>query len=194
MSGELMPRSPQTRMSDADREMVAGRLRAAHGEGRLTLEEFEQRLSGALAARTFGEVEPFLADLPGNPVTVAVPEHAVLRTTAATLKRQGTWVVARRLMVVGKGGGVKLDFTDALISDRVVEIDLDVFLGSTRLVLPPGASVDIDDVEFVAGSPHVRRVPTSPIPGPGLHFKVRGKQRGGSLVVRYRRRFGKWKW
>jgi hypothetical protein len=90
---------------------------------------------------------------------------------------------------------VKLDFTDAAIAHRVVEIDLNVVAGSTTLVLPRGASVDIDNVEMVAGSAHVRGgVPTSPTGGYERHFVVRGKQRAGSLTVRHQRRFWRWRW
>ncbi|MFC4531553.1 DUF1707 SHOCT-like domain-containing protein [Sphaerisporangium dianthi] len=194
MSGELAPRSPEWRMSDADRERVAERLQAAAGEGRLSQEEFEQRLSGVLAARTFGEVEQYVADLPGAAISIPVQERGELRTTAAGLKRRGRWVVPRQLLVTAKAGSVKLDFTDALISHPVVEIYLDVVAGSTTLVLPRGATVDIDNVEMVAGNSHVRKLTTSPIAGDGLHFVVRGKQRLGSLTVRPQRRLGNWKW
>jgi hypothetical protein len=194
MSGELVPDPSTVRMSDADREAVAERLRKAVGEGRLTLDEFEQRVSGVLAARTFGDVEPFVADLPGGPASPPAPEQAELRTTAASLKRRGRWVVPRRLRVTAWAGSVKLDFTEALIAHHLVEIELNVSAGSTVLVLPPGASVDIDSVEMVAGNAHVRGVPTTPIPGSERHFVVRGKQRAGGLVVRYQRQFWRWRW
>jgi hypothetical protein len=181
-------------MSDADRERVAERLNAAVGEGRLTLVEFEQRLSGVLAARTFGEVEQFLADLPGSPASAQAPEQVDLRTTAATLKRRGRWLVARRLRVTAMAGSVKLDFTDAVIAHQVVEVELDVYAGSTTLVLPRGASVDIDNVEMVAGNSHVRGVPTAPVGPYGHHFVVSGKQTAGGLVVRHQRRFWRWRW
>lgn len=179
-------------MSDADRERVADRLRSAVGEGRLTLDEFEQRLSGVLAARTFGEVEPFVADLPGGPVSVSPPDYGHLRTTAAGLKRRGRWVVPRRLLVTARAGSVTLDFTDAVVAHRIVDVELDVSAGSTTLVLPPGASVDIEGVELVAGSSAVRGV--SSCQGQGPHFLVCGKQRAGRLVVRPQRRFLCWRW
>jgi hypothetical protein len=136
-----------------------------------------------------------VADLPGGPVSAPAPEHAELRTTAASLKRQGRWVVARRLQVSAKAGSVKLDFTDALIAHRVVDIDLNVTAGSTTIVVPRGASVDIDNVEMVAGSARVRGgVPNTAFPGHEQHFVVHGKQRAGSLVVRYQRRFLRWRW
>jgi hypothetical protein len=194
MSDELVPKPPQVRMSDADREKVAERLRRALDEGRLTLEEFDQRLTGVLAARTFVEVEPLVSDLPGGQVFPPVLERAELRTTAASLKRRGRWVVARRLQVTARAGSVTLDFTDAVIAHQVVEIDLNVSAGSTTLVVPQGASVDVDNVELIAGSARVRGVPTLPFAGPELHFVVRGKQRAGSLIVRHQRRFWRWRW
>lgn len=53
------------RASDADRDRVAERLRHAATEGRLLTEELEQRLESALSARTYGQLEALLADLPG---------------------------------------------------------------------------------------------------------------------------------
>jgi len=194
MSDELVPQPPQLRISDADREKVAERLRGALGEGRLTLEEFDERLTGVLAARTFAEVEPFVSDLPGGQAAPPALEHAELRTTASTLKRRGRWVVARQLQVTAKAGSVILDFTDAVIAHRVVEIDLNVYAGSTTLIVPPGASVDVDSVELIAGQTRVRGVPNVPFAGPELHFVVRGKQRAGSLIVRQQRHFWRWRW
>lgn len=54
------------RASDADRDAVIDRLREAAGEGRLESDELEQRVDGALRARTYGELEEFLADLPAD--------------------------------------------------------------------------------------------------------------------------------
>jgi hypothetical protein len=54
------------RASDADREQVAERLRKATGEGRLSAEELEQRLSTLFRARTYGELDALVADLPSG--------------------------------------------------------------------------------------------------------------------------------
>ena len=53
------------RAGDADRERVAERLRAALDEGRLNLYEYDDRLREAYAAKTYGELDALLADLPG---------------------------------------------------------------------------------------------------------------------------------
>jgi hypothetical protein len=60
-----MPGDPRIRASDADRDRTASLLREHHAEGRLTAEEFDDRLDRALAAKTRGELDELLADLPG---------------------------------------------------------------------------------------------------------------------------------
>ena len=59
------------RVSDADRDRVAGRLRDHFAEGRLTQDELDERISAALHAKTVGDLRPVTADLP-EPVPVAV--------------------------------------------------------------------------------------------------------------------------
>jgi Domain of unknown function (DUF1707) len=61
-----MARYESLRASDADREAVTDRLRQAAGEGRLEPEELEERVEAALRARTYGELSPLVADLPGR--------------------------------------------------------------------------------------------------------------------------------
>ena len=59
-----MPGDPRIRASDADRDRVASLLREHHAAGRLTAEEFHERMDRALEARTLGELDELLADLP----------------------------------------------------------------------------------------------------------------------------------
>ena len=54
------------RASDADREAVVHKLRAHAAEGRLDPEELEERVGGALRARTGGELDALLEDLPAS--------------------------------------------------------------------------------------------------------------------------------
>ena len=59
-----MPSDSRIRASDADRDRVAELLQEHHAAGRLTAEEFAERLDAALRARTLGELDTLLADLP----------------------------------------------------------------------------------------------------------------------------------
>ena len=80
------------RVSDADRGMVAGQLKKAHAEGRLDLDEFDERTRRVWDARTFGELAAVTSDLPEvrQPVPWARSE---LATEPAA---QSTSAVARR--------------------------------------------------------------------------------------------------
>lgn len=179
-------------MSDTDRNRAVERLGSALAEGRLTMGEYDERLSGVLAARTFGDLTPYFTDIPGDQLFAPAPEFLEIRSTASSLKRQGSWVVPRRLLATARAASVRLNFTDAVIVEPTVEIELDVRAGSTTLVLPRGASADVDQVAIVAGSARARGVPNAR--GAGPHFIVRGHQVAGSLVVRYERRFLRWRW
>ncbi len=54
------------RASDADREQVTERLRHAAAEGRLLAHELDERLGRALRAKTYGELDATVSDLPGS--------------------------------------------------------------------------------------------------------------------------------
>jgi hypothetical protein len=60
-----VPGDPRLRASDADRERTVQLLREHHAEGRLDIEEFHERLNAAYAAKTMGDLDEILADLPG---------------------------------------------------------------------------------------------------------------------------------
>lgn len=72
------------RASDVDREQVVERLRHAATEGRLRTEELEERLAAAFAARTYGELDPLVTDLPA-PVAPAPAPARTNRVPAWTL-------------------------------------------------------------------------------------------------------------
>jgi hypothetical protein len=71
-----MARRATLRASDADRELVADRLRHATAEGRLSADELEERLEAGFAARTYGELDAVVDDLPGQTVRRRERHHA----------------------------------------------------------------------------------------------------------------------
>ena len=56
----------ETRASNAEREAVVQRLLSAVHEGRLSLDEFDERSATAYAAKTHRELQALTRDLPGN--------------------------------------------------------------------------------------------------------------------------------
>ena len=79
---------PETRVSDAEREAVAIRLREAAVEGRLTLDELAQRLERAYVARTAGELEPVAADLPAAAPAAPARRRPARRRVVSVLSGQ----------------------------------------------------------------------------------------------------------
>jgi hypothetical protein len=75
-------RRPLLRASDADRERVAQRLREAAIDGRISAQELDERLGGALRAATYGELDQLIVDLPAA-TTAAGDAAAAANVTAA---------------------------------------------------------------------------------------------------------------
>ena len=87
------------RASEADRDIVAERLHHATVEGRLLAEELDERLGLALSARTFGELEPLVADLPGSRTAPVGAPRVPLRVVAVlvlTVLLAALGVIARQ--------------------------------------------------------------------------------------------------
>lgn len=190
MSGELVP-DGKLLMGDADRERVVARLHGAVGEGRLTLAEFEERMAGVLAARTFGDVVPYLEGLPAAPIGPNPAVRSQLNVRGSSLRRQGRWVVPSTLAIEATGSGVVLDFTEAVISSSVVELDFKLRGSSVRMIVPVGSSVDLGGVSLTGSSAKARKVADHP--AGGIHFTVVGEARGSSIKARPPRQW-LWPW
>jgi hypothetical protein len=122
-------------------------LRAAAGDGRLTGDEFDERLEAAVSSRTLGELAALTADLAGGPgrsVAATAQTQDVLRINKCrgSVRRYGRWVVPRRLELRSSWCDVTLDFTNAVITCDTVRIDMDVRGGSLILLVRPGTVVD----------------------------------------------------
>jgi hypothetical protein len=89
-------RAAAQRASDADRDIAADVLCAAVGDGRLTLDELDDRLGAALSARTTTELAALIADLPGRPSArpAGPPGKASARPGARTPSR---WALIQSL-------------------------------------------------------------------------------------------------
>lgn len=92
----MTERRQDLRAADADRQAVADRLQAALSEGRLTLAEYDERLRQAYAARTYGDLDALLTDLP--PVRPAADSQVVPAHPGTPADRTGhptaRWLVA----------------------------------------------------------------------------------------------------
>jgi len=94
----MTDRRRNMRASDADREQVVERLRRAADDGRLFVDEFDQRLGQALNARTYGELDAIVGDLPPERALIKRPGRArtVLRRSYLVSRAGRAGIVLRR--------------------------------------------------------------------------------------------------
>jgi hypothetical protein len=175
---------PELRASDADRERVAEVLRDAVAEGRLDMEEFEERLEATYKARTYGELTPITRDLPA-PGIAPPPVNMVKEpvdsgswagrivggegsSTAAVaimsgFQRKGRWTVPKRFTAVAFWGGGEIDLREANFADREVEINCIAIMGGAQIIVPPGVEVVVRGIGIMGGFDHSQEgVPGDP--------------------------------
>ena len=96
---------PHLRAADADRAVVADRLGAAMSAGRLTVAEYDERLTRVYAARTYGELAELTTDLPVTPAPVQLTKPAASPCAAwghpgASLRAAwGSWLTTAVIVV-----------------------------------------------------------------------------------------------
>lgn len=186
MTVEPSPGREPVRVGDIERGQAINQLQQAGFEGRLTAAELDERISAAQQAKTQRDLERLVVDLPTQRPAVRAEDKVELHSSVGSIKRRGVWTPPRRLMVSSGTGSVTLDFSAARIEFPEIDIELSVGTGSTKILLPPGASANVNGVS--TGTGHVRsRVPDAPT-GTAPHFRITGHTGTGSIKVRYRRR------
>nr|WP_062343185.1 DUF1707 domain-containing protein [Herbidospora sakaeratensis] len=174
------------RAGHADRERVAEQLRVAVVEGRIDLDELTERIDLTYAARTLGELELVVADLPpdGEVPAAGLELHAV----DGKVRQEGRWLVPSRISArVGRGGRLRIDFTSADCVHREVVVDIDAisWFGDVVIVVPHGWRVhDTEVVRLTGGTVHNPRG-VGLAPG-GVTVRLTGQVKMGDVWVRYR--------
>jgi len=168
------------RASDADREQVATVLSTAYAEGRLTLEEHDERVDQLMAAKTFDDLIPITRDLVviGTPTAVATPQPSsrfTIDTTAQNsqsdnmiaifggVTRSGRWRVRKNIKALALFGGMDLDLRNAIFEAPVVEISGFWCFGGLDIKVPEGIDVR-DQTAGVFGGTDIRDI-GDPAPG-----------------------------
>lgn len=180
------PGASQARAGDADRERVVDVLRAAAGDGRLTVAELDERLEAALSARTMAELARLTADLvdgsaaPGV-ATVRVEDVVRIDQRGGSVRRSGHWAVPRRLELRPSWCAVTLDFTDAVIAHDTLHIDLNMRGGSLVLVGGPCIAVDTGSLRVRYTNINIKTVdPAQAV----LRVQLTGSTRYGKIETR----------
>jgi hypothetical protein len=158
--------TPALRASDADRERTVVLLREHAAEGRLTLEEFTDRMSAAYLARTTDELEELGRDLPSADAP-AVSRRRPTRWLFSVLgssEREGRIRVRRRVGCLMAFGNIDLDLRQATLEGDVITIVALGMFGAIDVYVPEGVEVDL---RGLALGGHKRARGKDPPPQPG---------------------------
>jgi hypothetical protein len=178
---------PEVRASDNDRDRVLDVLRAAVGDGRLTAEEFEERMAAAISSRTLGELAVLTGDLVAGVGSATPQAENVVRIDqrGGSVRRTGRWVVPRRLELRLSWCDVTLDFTQAVIVDDTLCVDMKMRGGSLILAAGPGIVVDADSLTVRYTDVEIRPSADPSVPV-SLRVQLAGRMRYGRIEVRPR--------
>jgi hypothetical protein len=176
------------RVSDAEREHVAGLLQKAVGLGLISLDELAGRTDTALAAQTRGELNSVLADLPfaQEQQPRAVSEQSlVLQTGSGNVKQRGSWDVPAAITADCGMGNISIDFTEATCRHAEVTLRATCGMGNIVAIVPRGWGVVL--MEATSGMGSVVNKATDP-QQPGFPvLRVYGKAKMGNVKIRYPR-------
>ncbi|MGW3497172.1 DUF1707 SHOCT-like domain-containing protein [Streptomyces sp. NPDC001020] len=175
----------ELRASDADREQVAEVLRDALADGRLDMEEFEERLEATYKARTYGQLTPITRDLP-TAGAVTPPAVSLTKEPAESgswaerivggdgssswavavmsgFQRKGRWTAPKRFNCFAFWGGGEIDLREANFADREIEINCIAIMGGMNVIVPPGVEVVVRGIGIMGGFDHREEgVPAEP--------------------------------
>jgi class 3 adenylate cyclase len=176
------------RVSDAERDQTVTLLREHVVDGRLTLDEFSERVGVALAARTQGDLAAALTDLPA--LAVPLEESSRRRSrrwfvaVMSGASAKGRWRISGKTTAVAVMGGCDIDLRHAEIDGPEVAITAFAFWGGIQIIVPEGFDVELGGFSFMGGRDmklrNVPRIPGSP------RIRVRGFAIMGGIDVKSR--------
>lgn len=186
------------RISDEERQQVAEVLRQAAVDGRIGIDELDERLAATFAARTYADIVPLTADLPtasmgSLPVPrsgarVAGPAHDSSFAMMSTTRRRGPWRVGTQHKAFALMGGVVLDLREAIVAGQEVTIDASVVMGSVDVLVDEHTVVLCDGRAFMGDYSESRsKIRAQPLPDSPV-VRVRGRALMGRVNVKSRSR------
>jgi class 3 adenylate cyclase len=177
----------EVRVSDAERNRMVEMLRGHCADGRLTLDEFSERVGEVYAAKTRADLELSRRDLPVPATTMPVPagpRREPVRWTVGIMSgsvRKGRWRVGEQTGAIAIMGGAVLDLRGAEIDGPEVVITAVAIMGGVEIIVPEGIEVDLTGFNLMGAKEC--RISELRLPGTPL-VRVEAFVLMGSVVVR----------
>lgn len=167
---------PSLRVSDADREHAVVVLREHLLAGRLTLEEFSERVDAALRAKVAGELARVQDDLPEVFTEAVGSRRTPARFTTALLGhvvRRGRLRLRGWAVAASAFGDLDLDLRDATIDQRRTDVTVVATFGNVDVYVPEGVNVDVSGISMFGHRRDWGRDADHP-DAPTIHVRVVG--------------------
>lgn len=181
------------RASDAERDALVSQLRQDMVEGRLTVDEFTDRIEAAYDSQTRAELELLRRDLPAAAPGEALAVRSQRRPSRWSVgimggsARTGRWRIEGQTTAVAVMGGCHLDLREAELEGSVVTINAFAFMGGINVFVPDDVELDVSGFSFMGGR-NVGRAKTTPPPGAQVVHIRAFSFMGGLNVARRPRR------
>jgi len=175
------PKDLDTLVGDEDRERATQLLQDAYANGRLSHQQLDRCLELVLSAETHGQLDAAVAGLPER----SADKRFTISAMSGLIRRRGRWKVPAQLTVASSLGGVYLDFSRAQFEGPAVDLELLVGIGRVRIIVPRGASVDLEDVQ--TGLQGVSYKPGGSSGSGGPRFRIHGTVGMRKLTIRHAR-------
>jgi hypothetical protein len=178
MAGE---QHPALRSSDAERERAVRTLGEHHAAGRLTYEEFVERMDLAYEARTHEELDVLTADLPGAPTAQARPQNHRWLVSVLGGNERAEDVAPDETVIVDVMGGSDLDLRGASFPSGEATVTAIAVMGGSTIWVPEEARVELSGFALMGGNSN--RVPKAAA-GSGPLIRVKAWSLFGGIDVR----------
>ena len=175
---------PAVLASDAERERAVELMRRGSVDGRLTLEEFAQRMSAAYEARTREELDELTRDLPAESAHVPSKRRAAGKWIVAVMggaNRRGRFRLGEQTNVVTIMGGANIDLRQAELEGPEVTITIVSIMGGSHLIVPEGVDVELTGLSIMGGKDY--RPGKQPLPPGAPSVRVRAYSVMGGVSV-----------
>ena len=176
------------RVSDRERDAVVQRVQAAFAEGRLDDTEFDERMRAALTARTRGDLDVLLTDLPAEtaapgptPATAGRGPGRLAIALKSSVRRGGRWRVPERYTTVVYKGTGWLDLRAAELSGPVTTFVAVAYKSRVTILVPPGVRVEMTGFGVTQGADEEDPGYRLPTDAPVIH--VRGVAYKGTVEI-----------
>jgi Domain of unknown function (DUF1707) len=150
-------RRPALRISDAERERAVRMLGEHHAVGRLTYEEFVERMDQAYEARTHEQLDVLTADLPTAPALQTEPQKRRWLVSVLGGNERAEDVARDETVILDVMGGSDLDLRGASFPAGEATVTAIAIMGGSTIWVPEGARVELSGFALMGGNSN--RVP-----------------------------------